>query len=200
MPWRFLSLASPMFCMAATGILAQRRKQEWRAVSIAVLILCSLAFICWGSAYTTELDPALKLGRAVDTYASAGYDNEYFSWGTDISRLTPERYITGGTAELTGYRKQGTSILLMLQNVHAGDWVEVPLLYYGGYEARDGNGDVLDIKDGDNHVVRICLSEGTSRVKLRYKGFWYFRVAEGITLLTLGAWGICWLTKRRRAG
>lgn len=200
MPWRFLSLASPMFCMAAAGILAQRRKQEWRATGIAVLILCSLAFICWGNAYTTGLDPALKLGRAVDTYASAGFDNEYFPWGTDISRLTPERYITGGTAELTEYWKQGTSIRLTLQNVHAGDWVEVPLLYYGGYEARDGHGNVLDIVDGDNHVARISLPEGTSRVELRYKGFWYFRVSEGITLLTLGAWGVCWWTKRRRAG
>lgn len=200
MPWRFLSLASPMFCMAAAGIMAQRSRQEWKATGTAVLILCSLAFIFWGSAYTTGLDPALKLGRAVDTYASAGYDNEYYPWGTDISKLTPERYIIGGSAELTGYQKQGTCIRLQLQNAHAGDWVEVPLLYYGGYEARDGRGYVLETADGDNHVVRVCLIEGTNQVELRYKGFWYFRVAEGITLLTLGAWGICWWIKRRRTG
>lgn len=200
MPWRFLSLASPMFCIAAAGILARRRRQEWKATGIAVLALCSLAYVVWGSAYTTGLDPALKLGRAVNTYASAGFDQEYYPWGTDTGRLTPERYITGGSAELTGYQKQGTEIRLQLQNVHEGDWVEVPLLYYGGYEARDDRGYVLETADGDNHVVRICLREGTSRVELRYRGFWYFRAAEGITLLTLGGWGICWWTKRRRAG
>lgn len=198
MPWRFLSLASPMLCMAAAGILARRGRQEWKATACAVLILCSLAFVRWGTAYTTELTPVLKLGRAVDTYASAGFDNEYYLWGTDPQRLTPGRYATGGSAALTSYQKQGTRICLQLENVCAGDWVEVPLLYYGGYEARDGQGHSLEIAQGNNHVVRVYLQEGSSRVELRYRGFWYFRMAEGITLLTLGVWGICWWRKRRR--
>ncbi|MDE6517519.1 MAG: hypothetical protein K2L18_06710 [Acetatifactor sp.] len=52
--------------------------------------------------------------------------------------------------------------------------------------------------DGDNHVVRICLQEGSEQVELRYKGFWYFRAAELATGLTLGACGICWWRKRVR--
>ncbi|MDE5892920.1 MAG: hypothetical protein K2H45_08375, partial [Acetatifactor sp.] len=198
MPWRFLSLASPMLCMAAAGILVRRGRQEWKATACAVLILCSLAFVRWGTAYTTELMPVLKPGRAVNTYASAGFDNEYYLWGTDPQRLTPGRYVTGGSAALTSYQKQGTRIHLQLENVCEGDWVEVPLLYYGGYEARDGQGRSLEIAQGNNHVVRVYLQEGSRRVELRYRGFWYFRMAEGITLLTLGAWGICWWRKRRR--
>lgn len=198
MPWRFLSLASPMLCMAAAGILARRRRQEWRATACGLLMLCSLAFVCWGTAYTTELTPVLKPGRAVDTYASAGFDDEYYPWGTDPQQLTPERYVTGGSAALTGWQKRGTYVTLQLEKASAGDWVEVPLLYYGGYEARDGLGRKLETVPGDNHVVRICLLEGSSRVELRYRGFWYFRVAEGVTLLTLGAWGICWWRKRKR--
>ncbi|MCM1117913.1 MAG: hypothetical protein NC543_00915 [bacterium] len=196
MPWRFLSLASPMFCLAAAGIMAGRGEQERRLTIWAALGICSLAFIYWGTAYTTGLEPALKQGRAVDSYATAGYDDEYFPWGTDKSRLTPGRYITGGSVGLTGYEKQGTRISLQLQDAHAGDWVEVPLLYYGGYEARDGLGQRLEVVDGDNHVVRVRLREGTSRVELQYQGFWYFRVAEGATLLTLGAWGIWWWRRR----
>lgn len=197
MPWRFLSLASPMLCIAA-GILAQRRRQEWKATVCGILVLCCLAFVRWGTAYTTELTPVLKLGRAVDTYASAGFDNEYFLWGTDLQRLTPGRYATRGSAVLTEYQKQGTRIDLQMENVREGDWVEVPLLYYGGYEARDGQGRSLEIVEGDNHVVQIRLQEGSSRVELRYRGFWYFRMAEGITLLTLGAWGVCWWKKRKK--
>lgn len=196
MPWRFLSLASPMFCLAAAGIMARRGKQERRVAIWAALGVCSLAFIYWGSAYTTGLDPALKQGRAVDSYASAGYDDEYFLWGTDKSQLTSGRYITGGHAVLTGYDKRGTRISLQLQGACAGDWVEVPLLYYRGYDALDGQGQRLEVSDGDNHVVRIWLREDTSHVELQYQGFWYFRVAEGVTLLTLGAWGICWWRRR----
>ncbi len=200
MPWRFLSLASPMFCMAAAGILARREKRERRAAAWAVLGLCGLAFIQWGSAYTTELGAALKPGRAVDTYASPGYDGEYFPWGTDRSLLTAGRYITGGSVELTGYDKRGTGISLQVQNARAGDWVEVPLLYYGGYEARDSQGRRLEVTDGDNHVARVVLREGTTQVELRYKGFWYFRGAELVSGLTWGACGIWWWKKRARRG
>lgn len=200
MPWRFLSLATPMFCMAAAGILARRGRQERKAAAGIVLGVCSLAFILWGTAYTTEQGAVLKPGRAVDTYASAGYDNEYFPEGTDIGRLTADRYITGGSVELTGYYKRGTRISLQLQNAQAGDWVEVPLLYYGGYEAVDSQGRSLEVADGDNHVVRVCLQEGAEQVELRYKGFWFFRAAELATGLTLGAWGVCWWRKRVRRG
>lgn len=200
MPWRFLSLASPMFCIAAAGILARCGTWVRRAAAWAALGLCGLAFIQWGSAYTTGLGVALKPGRAVDTYASAGYDGEYFPWGTDRSLLTANRYITGGSAKLTGYDKRGTRICLQIQNARTGDWVEVPLLYYGGYEARDGQGRPLEVTDGDNHVVRVGLREGTSRVELRYKGFWYFRAAELVSGLTWGACGICWWKKRVRRG
>lgn len=200
MPWRFLSLASPMFCLAAAGILARRKRREWALTACAVLAVCSLAFIRWGTAYTTELDPALKTGRAPDAYASVGYDSEYFLWGTNRSGLVAGRYVAWGEAELTEYGKQGTRLSLSLQNVREGDWVEVPLLYYGGYEARDQQGRRLEVAAGDNYVVRIWLREGTTQVSLRYKGFWYFRAAELITVLTLGAWGIYWWKKREKSG
>ncbi len=199
MPWRFLSLASPMFCLAAAGILVRRKRREWLPTACAVLGVCALAFIRWGTAYTTELEPALKPGRAVELYASAGYDNEYFPWGTDPGGLTAGRYVTEG-AELMEYGKQGTDVSLGLQNVREGAWVEVPLLYYAGYGARDQLGQRLEVKAGDNHVVRILLREGTTRVELGYKGFWYFRVAELATILTLGAWGVYWWKKRQRNG
>lgn len=199
MPWRFLSLASPMFCMAAAGILARRDRRQWLTMACGVLAVCALAFVRWGTAYTTELDPALKPGRAVGTYASAGYDNEYFPWGADPGGLTAGRYVTGG-AELMEYEKQGTHVSLRLQNVQPQGWVEIPLLYYDGYGARDQQGQRLETEPGDNHVVRILLREGTTRVELRYEGFWYFRAAELVTVLTLGAWGVYWWKKRRRNG
>ena len=198
MPWRFLSLASPMFCIVAAGILARREKREWAATACAVLAVCSLAFVRWGTAYTTEVEPTLKPGRAADVHASAGYDNEYFLWGTDRSGLTAGRYVTGGTAGLMGYEKQGTRVSLQLEDVQEGDWVEVPLLYYAGYEARDQREQRLDVASGDNHVVRVLLREGTTQIELRYRGLWYFRAAELISVLTLGAWGVYWWKKRRR--
>lgn len=200
MPWRFLSLASPMFCIVAAGILARREKREWAATACAVLAVCSLAFVRWGTAYTTEVEPTLKPGRAADVHASAGYDNEYFLWGTDHSGLTAGRYVTGGTAGLMGYEKQGTRVSLQLEDVQEGDWVEVPLLYYAGYEAKDQQRRRLEVISGDNHLVRVLLQEGTTQVELRYRGFWYFRAAELISALTLGAWGVYWWKKRGQSG
>lgn len=198
MPWRFLSLASPIFCMAAAAIAGGVFKQKTaKNIILAVTcFVCAVSFVSWGTAYTTQLDPSLKKGYAAATGGSVGLDDEYYVVGTDSKKLTPEKYETNGSVSVVEHNKSGTNIGLKLSNANAGDYVEVPLLYYPGYTAKDENGNKLEVTDGENHVMRIYLDHGTEFVKIKYSGFWYFKIADIISLLTVLGMIALWFKNR----
>lgn len=188
MPWRFLSLASPIFCIVgalAAGAFLKGERMKKAALTAAVFV-CAVSFVHWGTAYTTELDPALKKGQAVSTDGAAGLDDEYYVVGTDAEQLTPNRYVTGsGDAEVLEYKKDGSNIEVRLSGASEGEWLEVPLLYYDGYSAEDNNGNRLELTDGDNHCMRVALTDGAETVNIRYSGHWYFKLGCALTLLTV---------------
>ena len=61
------------------------------------------------------------------------------------------------------------------------------MLYYKGYRALDmDTGDELQIVPGTNGHVRVLLEAGyAGTVHAWYAGMWYWRVFEGISLLTV---------------
>ncbi|MBR0366044.1 MAG: hypothetical protein IJH94_04510 [Clostridia bacterium] len=191
MPWRFLSLASPMFAISAAAVVtAYTQKPGTKKIIMTILCFVSAwAFVIWGAAYTNNNDSVLKKHQAVSTAYSAGYDDEYFVVGTNTNDLVPNRYQTSGGIRVTEFTKRGTSIDLSLEGASSdSSWVEVPLLYYPGYLAKNDRGERLNTYFGTNNVLRIQLTDGTTAVKLRYKGFLAFKLANLITMLTIAAW------------
>ena len=79
-----------------------------------------------------------------------------------------------------------------------GSYIEVPLLYYPGYSAKDNNGNKLETEDGTNHVLRINLQNGTDTVKIKYSGLWSFKLADAVTILTLLGMAALWFYHKRR--
>ena len=63
----------------------------------------------------------------------------------------------------------------------------MPLLYYKGYEAYDmETKERMEVFDGENHSVSVKIPEGYSGViRTHFVSPWYWRVAEGISLLTV---------------
>ena len=58
-------------------------------------------------------------------------------------------------------------------------WVELPVLNYPGYVARDGDGNQFVTMDGDNNALRVLLPENYSGwVMVDYESPWYYRLAE----------------------
>lgn len=202
MPWRFLSLASPIFCIAAAAIAGGVFKNDnAKKIILAVTcFVCAVSFVSWGTAYTTQLDPSLRKGCAVATGGSAGLDDEYYVVGTNSKALTPEKYETSGSVNITEHRKSGTNIELKLSDAGSGDYIEVPLLYYPGYTARDENGNKLEVTDGANHVMRVNLDDRVQSVKIKYSGFWFFKIADIISLITVLGMIVLWLKSRRLDG
>lgn len=200
MPWRFLSLASPIFCIAAAIIIGAVSKSDMskRIVIMVTCFVCAITFVSWGTAYTTQLDPALKKGYAVSTSGAVGLDNEYYVVGTNADRLTAEKYETSDGVKVDSYYKSGTNIEAEISGAKNGSYIEVPLLYYPGYSAKDNNGNKLETEDGTNHVLRINLQNGTDTVKIKYSGLWSFKLADAVTILTLLGMSALWFYNKRR--
>ena len=200
MPWRFLSLASPIFCIAAAIIIGGVSKSDMskRIVIMVTCFVCAITFVSWGTAYTTQLDPALKKGYAVSTSGAVGLDNEYYVVGTNADRLTAEKYETSDGVKVDSYYKSGTNIEAEISGAKNGSYIEVPLLYYPGYSAKDNNGNKLETEDGTNHVLRINLQNGTDTVKIKYSGLWSFKLADAVTILTLLGMSALWFYHKRR--
>lgn len=185
MPWRFLSLASPIICMVSAAVAENCvRGERNRKITIGIAgLICVIAFAVFGTAYTTSYDASFRKGQAAPQAYSAGWDDEYFIFGTDKSLLVPEKYtVSGDTIELLSYDKQGTNITLTLSGAADGDFIEVPLLYYPGYSARNGDGERLEIVTGDNNVLRVQLTGGTDSVTIKYAGLLRFKIGCVISL------------------
>ncbi len=189
LPSRFLSPASAVIVLVACIYIAELIKnKKAQTTTLAVMAFISIfAFTVWGTAYTTQNSPVLTKGKAVDTYGSVGFDNEYYIYGTNTAALIPGQYGTSGDVMITSCDKDRTNIELTVSGAKDGSWVEVPLLYYPGYSAKDNLGNKLEVVDGSNHVVRVNLADNGSTIKLSYTGLWYFRIAELVSLATI-AW------------
>ncbi len=187
-PWRFLSIASGMIVIVGITNLEYmmdnlKKKKNSLAIGTAI---CALAFIYWGCAYTTTSSPIIRTGTAVSTSGSIGWDNEYFKMGTNLSLFEENQYIASENIEITSYDKSGTNVHVTMSGVTEGAWVEVPMLNFPGYRAVDEDGNELDIVDGNNNVVRVLLAYNSTEVDVFYGGLWYFRVAEIVSVVTLG--------------
>ncbi len=199
LPSRFLSPASACITILACIYVADmiKNKNAQKATLAIVALLSIFAFTVWGSAYTTSQGPVVKKGQAVSTSGAVGFDNEYYIRGTSPYMLEASRYVTGGGVQLVDYEKDRTNVNVTLSGATKGSWIEVPLLWYPGYQAKDNLGNRLEIIDGDNHVLRVLLEDGSSQVRISYIGLWYFRVAEFISLATI-VWFVMWYKKSKK--
>ena len=188
MPWRLLSLASPIMCVVAAAALTDIIKTDKnKALCIAAAcIICSFSFAIFGESYTTSFDAAVKIGQAAPSEKAAGWDDEYFIRGTSINELLPEKYAVSDSAvRILSYDKNGTNIELEISGAADGKYIEVPLLYYPGYSAKTGNGERLTTELGKNNVLRVNLKNSADKVKIKYGGNILFKLADIVSLLTV---------------
>ena len=198
MPWRFLSLASPLLCMVSSAIIVRCVGQKGqKSAFAAVCVLCALTFVTFGAAFTTGWDAHVRKGMAIPEGGAVGWDNEYFLITTDRNGFIPDRYLTSDPAvQVTGYEKRGSNIDLTVSGAVDGAYVEVPLLYYPGYGAKDDRNQELTVLSGNNDVLRVMIRQDTTKIRIRYQGLPLFKAATLVSALTLLLF-IAYLGKKR---
>jgi hypothetical protein len=190
-PDRWLLTANICFSLLAgmTGKYLLDKKVMWRIIYFVIILTLQLSgsmYMMNMMIYDTSFARIYNEEGMGFGYVSGG---EYLPYGTDTSLLTftaPE----GEDITIDSYTRNGLSFDIKCSNMTDAEKIlEVPLLYYKGYQAYDkASGGRLELYSGTNSTVTVKLPAGfDGELAVRFVPPWYWRVSELVTLLTIGA-------------
>ena len=193
-PWRFFGLAAALLTFVLCGILAElkkRTKEAHSGIYVAVMSIFAFLAVFQGVEYQTFEDIHSDLTTYFcDTIGIPSFsqiNGEYIPSGADWSYFNrPYVYCLDGTAYIPDYEIGNGYVRAVAKNQTENEaTVNIPLLYYRGYEARDVNTDVqLPLVNGWNNTVEVLVPGGYDGMfEVRYKGLWYWRISDVISVI-----------------
>ena len=198
-PWRLFIMSCLLFSIAA-GIYISKAAADKK--NIAVILVLSVMTV---SAVT-------NLNRTEEGYYS--YSDDYYDQvkftksvigGEWLPKAVSDRNKLGNDRD-TAFDAEGKDYEVLRQgntvSVTALDsaYVDVPLIYYPGYSAKDGTGTALKVDgSGKNGCVRVYTA-GADSVKVYYGGTVLQKAADIISLLTILMIIAFVIFKRKKAG
>jgi hypothetical protein len=201
-PWRFLTIASPLLCMAGSiGLYTILRKTALKKQVITLLII--LACIV-GSAY--QIDSYLQLPTAFANKYETSYKsfmpykdyNDYTYHGSDSEypHVYTNKIVTSGEhIKIANYKRHldRISVSYELQEFSTNNYIEFPLYNFQGYKAELNNDEStsLKIENGTNNFIRVFIPDNKKAgiITVRYAAdSWIFKsgnIITGITVILL---------------
>lgn len=203
--WRFLSLCSILASITTGfGLLLLHTKEGKKAFVVVAVILCTLTetsgmylmYQCVFNGPPVVQSDLLDVNTA-HVVSGAEYTLLYADYQAVTEIFEPRTY---GDVQVTDYKKQGTNIWISVESDEAGGYVLLPLLNYKGYHVTSEGGVVTDrnLSTGEGAVVRVDIpADYCGKISVRYLGFWYWRVAELVTVITMLYLGWIFWEKRK---
>lgn len=205
-PYRFLSIG----CLTASvlaGVLLLYLRERGSVVTFGHAITGLLALALFFHVYQT--DNLLSSHGFVRVYNKQSMGTtyicsaEYLPYQADTSLMYRNRVIEGEGVRVIGYEKAADTMHMKMSVINGGaeSYVELPVLYYRGYTAKDLNtGQSLQVEAGDNSVVRVLLpADYSGEFQLFFQEPVHWRAAEVISLAAIGGCvGIIWKRRKRR--
>lgn len=200
-PMRFLGLTAAFLvilaCASGCIIIKEKGKPAQAGFFGALAALSVLTAIQWqGDLLQTADCYRLYDLSCVGTGHIMG--KEYLLAGTNADMLHYGVPVAEGV-EIGQYEKEALLAEFTCSS-QSGGYVELPMLCYRGYVAEDAeNGSRLQIEYGNNYVVRVVVPEGfEGRIRVEFRGKWYWRVAEMLSLATL-AWCVLFFAGEKKS-
>lgn len=190
--WRFIGVSTVLITITTSIIVGKyvegNIKSDKKFIENYKIVLIIGLIAVLGTSYF--LSDYSKMAPYVKYNLTTTYDlspnPEYFINGTNVADLVRDKFETSSDKiTISNYNKNGSSISFDYNNEVGEGYIEVPLLYYTVYTARDENGNKLEIEAGDNNVIRIKLNEvknGTISVTSKDTGL--YLVSDFISLIT----------------
>lgn len=189
-PTRLINV--PVICLsfvacAGAALILKSGDRFWK--NTYFVILCGTALVF--SLYQTN-DILMKKGEIIRLYSAENIGHsiivqgEYLPEGAQFD-FSYHGAVPSAGVEVLSFEKSNLDTVTQV-HVDSGEgeyWLELPMLCYKGYRAQDmDTGERFEIQAGTNQEVRVSLPAGYSgNLHVWYAGMWYWRVAEGVSIL-----------------
>lgn len=201
--WRLVGFAVLLFCAAVSLGLDRISSAINGGRFELMLALILLAGVVSAFYYNDNL---MSVSDEMRVYSEAGVsgdcsDSIYLPIGSDADRLkdTFYPYTISGTKVTVMHRKGQTmtltisvetedSVSTAFQESRSSDSVILPYIYYDGYVAMDdATEEKYEIYCTADYNVGISIPANyTGQITISYKGKWYWRIAELMSIITCG--------------
>lgn len=204
-PWRLLSIASFVFtvltCVAVKGWTQYERKGQ---VELGIILLGIAG--CSAGGYFSSVLAEKDAVYVPDTELFGTFETiggEYLMSGVDAApEYMPEDTLWSGDGiTVTDHEKNGTNYRLSIINSSPEmQYVELPMIYYRGYQANDPEtGEKILLDEGENGRIRICIDGGyQGTVSVRFQEPVGWRISEVISVVSVVAVGIYLIRQYRK--
>ena len=205
-PWRFLSLATVLLCLAVLLAVQLLQEKNVRLAKGAAAALAACALLTVGVVQTqittgmSEQAYNVFLNRQPNAATGVG---EYLIDGTSgYETIWAQPKPGSEELQLLSYEKRGGKAYLTVENDGDAADISVPIFNYGHYYAVDeATGDAYALGTGENARITLNIPAGyTGTIVISYHAPVYWRAFELVSLLALiGSigWGVSQRKKKQ---
>lgn len=189
-PWRFLNIASVTGAFIAAFLIYELRRNAKKeflygaVLSVGLLTLVSANYFLQD--YEKRSESRYITRDEVDSWAIEVA--EYLPAGTDNTTFEKDLLQEGEGLKVLEYERGEGTVTVACENMSEEEtYVDVPILYYMGYGARDtGTKEHLTVVPADNKRVRVILPAGyRGNFIVKFESPWYWRVSELVSLVAV---------------
>ena len=190
-PWRFLSLATVLLCLAVLLAVQLLQEKNVRLAKGAAAALAACALLTVGVVQTqittgmSEQAYNVFLNRQPNATTGVG---EYLIDGTSgYETIWAQPKPGSEELQLLSYEKRGGKAYLTVENNGDAADISVPIFNYGHYYAVDeATGDAYALGTGENARITLNIPAGyTGTIVIAYHAPVYWRAFELVSLLAL---------------
>ena len=190
-PWRFLSLATVLLCLAVLLAVQLLQEKNVRLAKGAAAALAACALLTVGVVQTqittgmSEQAYNVFLNRQPNAATGVG---EYLIDGTSgYETIWAQPKPGSEELQLLSYEKRGGKAYLTVENDGGAADISVPIFNYGHYYAVDeATGDAYALGTGENARITLNIPAGyTGTIVIAYHAPVYWRAFELVSLLAL---------------
>lgn len=196
-PWRLVGVGCAPLAFAGAWGYMKNKAHRTQALGL-IAALCMLFAGYSMQAFVMDV-PLLEKESFCDTRIG---QYEYTYEGTEKGILVPGEITALNSPEYTisDFSKQGTNLSFTIKAPQGFSSLELPLLYYPGYQAESG-GNPLRVSQGDNNLIRIYGVETPEHAQIRV---WFespiaWKIAAGVSAAGFVLLAALLIRPRRRA-